>query len=56
MAGHDYSIGSLLAPKETRNANNNTVADAPQETQTDKLKKGNVWDYAASMQAGAFQG
>ncbi len=30
--------------------------NTPKETETDKLKKGNVWDYAASMQAGAFQG
>lgn len=30
--------------------------DTPKETELDKLKKGNVWDYGAAMQAGAFQG
>ncbi len=31
--------------------NNNT---APAETEKEKLHKGNVWDYANAMQAGAY--
>ena len=56
MAGHEYSIGSLLAPNETHKANSTVATEAPQETQTDKLKKSNVWDFAANMQGCAFQG
>lgn len=29
---------------------------APKETEQEKLQKTNVWDYAHSMQAGAYMG
>ena len=57
MAGHEYSIGSLLAPNKTHKANSTVATEAPQETETDKLKKSDVWTFAANMQQGcAFQG
>ncbi len=55
MAGHEIEASkSVYSTTHTwLSSQNNT---APEETEKEKLHKGNVWDYARSMQAGAYMG
>ena len=55
MTGHGIDASKTNSTTQTWFGQQNYTAP-PEETEKDKLKNGNVWDYARNMQAGAYMG